>query len=202
MATIEKRETINDVVLQGRIVHKFSAPKVTILTLATRNANSVSNYPKVVCFEELKNEADKFEKGDYVEVKGNIQSSKRNPEIKNQVLISIFAESVKEAKSVMEKTFAVEGNYIPQVNEFRLSGTVVSVDNPAGNILNVTVRTDKNNRPSFVKLTRFLKGGSDPVIDVRPGDFVYILGHVQTHRSDARDETKYFQNYVISELKK
>lgn len=200
--TVEKRETINDVVLQGKIVHKFSAPKVTILTLATRNSTSVSNYPKVVFFEALKEAADKFDKNDYVEITGNIQSSKRDPSIKNQVLISIFAESINGAKSEMEEAFCVEGNYISQINEFRISGPVVAVDNPASNILNITVRTDKNGRPSFVKLTRFLKGKSDPALDVRPGDFIYVLGHVQTHKSDAHDETKYFQNYVISELKK
>lgn len=193
-----KRETSNDVSLQGVIVHKFSAPKVTILTLSTGNATPVPNYPKVVFFGELKNDADTYEKGDFVQVSGNIQSSKRNPEIKNQVLESIFAESIKGAKSSMEENFDVEGRYIPYKNEFKLSGTVVASDLSTENILNITVRTDKNNRPSFVRLTKFLKGRN---VDIRIGDYVYILGHVQTHKSETENGIKYYQNYVVSEFK-
>ena len=63
----EKRETINEVVLQGGIVHKLSTPDVTILTLTTGNITAVKNYPKVVCFRDAKEQADKFKEGDYEE---------------------------------------------------------------------------------------------------------------------------------------
>lgn len=202
MTTYEKRETTNDVTLQGGIVHKFSAPKVTILTLVTKNNASVANYPKVVFFGDMKDEADKFEKGDCVKVTGNIQSSKRKPEIKNQVLTSVFAESIESAKSSMEENFDVIGDFVPYKNEFKISGSVVAVDTSAKGIFNITVRTDKNSRPSFVKLTRFVKGKSYLATEVCVGDYVYVLGHVQTHKSDASGETKYFQNYVITEIKK
>lgn len=194
-----KRETTNDVSLQGIVVHKFSTDKVTILTLSTGNSTVIPNYPKVVFFGELKTEADNYEKGDFVKVLGNIQSSKRNPEIKNQVLESIFAEKIEGAKSSMKEKFGVEGRYIPFKNEFNLSGTVVAVDLSTENILNVTVRTDKNGRPSFVRTTKFLNSGK--AIDVSVGDFVYALGHIQTHKSEKNDEVKYFQNYVVSEFK-
>lgn len=200
MAINERKETINDVTLQGVIVYKFSAPKVTILTIATGNSTNVPNYPKAVFFGPLKEQADTFEKGDCVKVTGNIQSSKRNPEIKNQVLISVFAEGIEAAKTAMEEAFDIEGNFVQYKNEFKLSGAVVSVDIAASNILNITVRTDKNGRPSFVKLTKFLRGKNS--IDIHPGEFVYVLGQIQTHKSETENGTNYFQNYVISEIKK
>ena len=202
MSTYEKRETTNDVILQGKIVHVFSTSNVTIMTLATRTATSVVNYPKVVFFSPVKEQADKFKERDYVEISANIQSSKRKPDIKNQVTLALFGESIREAKSVMETAFDMEGNYIPNKNEFKLSGSVVSVNAVTNNIHRITVRTDKNSRPSFVQLTKFINNKNDPILEVRPGEFVYVLGHVQTHKSQKGDETKYFQNYVISEFKK
>lgn len=202
MSTYEKRETTNDVILQGKIVHVFSTPKVTILTLATKTASSVVNYPKVVFFGPVKEQADGFKEHDHVQINANIQSSKKKPEIQNQVTLALFGEAICEAKSVMETAFDVEGNYIPNKNEFKLSGSVVSVNVVTNNIHRITVRTDKNGRPSFVQLTKFINNKNDPILEVRPGEYVYVLGHVQTHKSKKGDEVKYFQNYVISEFKK
>lgn len=200
----ENRETINEVTLQGGITHKFSTDKVTILTLVTKGPNSIANYPKAVFFGEAKKQADQFGKGDFVKISGNIQSSKRNPKIENQVTLAVFGEGVQRAKTVMEDAFNVEGRYVPHQNEFKLAGSVVSVGTATPGILVITVRTNKNGRPSFVSLTRFVnnKNGANAVADVQVGDFVYAVGHVQTHKSDKNGEAKYFQNYVVSELKK
>ena len=204
MSEKEVKNTTNDVVLQGSIVHKFSTPAVTILTLAVKTSPTIVNYPKVTFFGEAKNKADQFEKGDIVKVDGNIQSSKVNPKIKNQVTLAVFGEDVTGAKTVMEEAFNVEGRYVPHKNEFKIAGTVTSVVAVTPEVLAVTVRTDKNKRPSFVRLTRFVgaKNGTDRVSEVAPGDFIYAVGHVQTHKSAKSGETKYFQNYVVSEFKK
>ena len=198
----EKRETINELVLQGGIVHKLSTSDVTILTITTGNITSIKNYPKVVCFREAKEQADKFKEGDYVRVTANIQSSKRNPKIKNQALESIFAESVEEAKSVMEEKFNVEGYFVAYQNELKICGPVVSTSSLAGNVCNIVVRTMKNDRLSFVKLTKFIKSPNDPALAIAPGDYVYALGHIQTRKKEVNGKPHTFQNCVISEIKK
>lgn len=196
------KETINEVVLQGRISYKFSTPKATVLTLTVDGATGVYNYPRVVCFGKVKEEADKFEKGNFVKVTGNIQSSKRNPKVKNQSLESVFAESVEEAKTVMKEAFDVDGHFVSQKNEFKVGGEVTGTENLTGNIYNLVVKTSKNGRISFVKLTKFVKSPEDPIFGVNPGDDVYVLGHIQTRKKTENGISQYFQNYVISEIKK
>ena len=196
------KETINEVVLQGAVAYKFSNAEATVLTLIVGGTTNVSNYPRVVCFGETKKQADQFEKGDFVKVTGNIQSSKRKPKIKNQSLESVFAETVEKAKTDMEETFSVDGHYVSNKNSFKIGGEVTGTESLAGNIYNITVKTTKNNRLSFVKLTRFVKSTEDVTLSVNPGDYVYVLGHIQTRKKTENGVTQYFQNYVISEITK
>jgi single-stranded DNA-binding protein len=196
------KETINEVVLQGSVAYKFSTSEATVLTLIVNGATNVSNYPRVVCFGEAKKQADEFEKGDFVKVTGNIQSSKRKPKIKNQSLESVFAESVEKAKTVMEETFEVDGHYVSYKNDFKIGGEVTATECLTGNIYNITVKTTKNNRLSFVRLTKFVKSTDDAVLSIAPGDYVYVLGHIQTRKKTDNGVSQYFQNYIISEVKK
>ena len=196
------KETVNEVVLQGSVAYKFSNDDATVLTLIVGGATNVSNYPKVVCFGEAKKQADKFEKGDFVKVTGNIQSSKRKPKVKNQSLESVFAESVEKAKTDMEETFKVDGHYVTYKNFFKVSGEVTATECLAGNIYNITVKTTKNGRLSFVRLTKFVKSAEDSVLAIAPGDYVYVLGHIQTRKKTDNGVSQYFQNYIISEVKK
>ena len=196
------KETINEVVLQGGVAYKFSTSEATVLTLIVSGATNVTNFPKVVCFGEAKKQADKFEKGDFVKVTGNIQSSKRKPKIKNQSLESVFAESVEKAKTDMEETFDVDGRYVTYKNGFKIGGEVTATECLSGNIYNITVKTMKNNRPSFVRLTRFVKSNEDTVLSIAPGDYVYVLGHIQTRKKTEDGVSQYYQNYIISEVKK
>ncbi len=196
------KETINDVVLQGSVAYKYSTPEATVLTMIVGGATNVSNYPKVVCFGEAKKQADEFEKGDFVKVTGNIQSSKRKPKVKNQSLESVFAESVEKAKSVMEEAFEVDGHFVSYKNEFKIGGEVTATECLTGNICNITVKTTKNNRLSFVRLTKFVRSTEDVVLSIAPGDYVYVLGHIQTRKKTENGVSQYYQNYVISEVKK
>ena len=152
-----KKETSNEVNLQGKIVYKYSTPKATMLTLSIKNPlTSVKNFPNIVFFGEAKRQADTFNEQDFVKVIAHLQSSKRNPAIKNQITLSIFGDQICGAKSTMETNFNVEGDYFPYKNEFKLAGPAIASRAIAENLHEITIKTEKGGRPSFVKLTKFI----------------------------------------------
>lgn len=197
---------VNEVILQGIIVHKFVTDKVAILTIGTGNATRKPNYPKVVCFNEVKDDVrDLFELGDRVRVTGNIQSSKYKKEIKNQNTLSVFAEKVEPAFSTLKSEFedadiSNEG-YIPSINKFKVAGKVVRVESPSDGIVRLTVSATKNNRISFIKLTYFVKDVDSIMTTYNPGDQVFAIGVVQTVKKGS-DVVKHFENYVVTSLSK
>lgn len=197
----EKRETINEVVLQGGVAYKYSTESVTILTLAI-GAKESKNFPRAVFFGDAKKEADKFQKGDFVKISGNIQSSKKIPKIKNQETESIFGETIEKAKSSMEENFEVEGSFVSYKNEIKVAGTVVAAECLNGDIYNITIRTNKNDRLSFVKLTRYIRTKDDPIFSVLIGDYVYVIGVIQTAKKEKDGSPYTFQNFIVSEIKK
>ena len=198
-------KNVNNVTIQGVIVHKFVTPKIAILTIMTKTAAPKPNYPKVLFFGELRDLIEKdFEQGDHVFVTGNIQSSKPRPGIKNQSLISIFGESIEHSQSVMEKTFNISAteSYKPFVNTIELAGTVVRIECPVDNMIRMCVSVKKNGRQSFVTVIHYTRAPQKILDDVSVGDHVYIVGSVQTPKKESNGSVKHFENYVAFEITK
>ena len=193
-------EFVNEITIQGRLVHKYSAEKATILTINAGRSGASSDFPKVVFFGDAREEAAKHDTGSFVKITGNIQSSKKKPNIKNQVLVSIFGETIGPAETQLEKDFSVPGVYAPIVNHFRLAGNIVSVDIPSKNIVRFTVKCYKNGHPSFIPLVHFTKNPTRVVAEHLPGSFVRAYGSVQTSRTEKNGVTHYHQSYVATEL--
>ena len=193
-------EAVNEVVLQGKIVHKFATDKTTILTISTGRATLVPNHPKVVFFGDVKDEAAKYEVGEFVHVIGNIQSSKRNPKIKNQSTLSVFGESIEAAKTQFEQDFGVPGKYAPVINHFKIAGRISAIDIPSKNVVRITVVCPKNGRISFVTVSHFAKDPAKVIADHLPGSFVRVYGNVSTSKVVKGKDTRYYQSYIASEL--
>ena len=196
---------INDVTLQGKIVHKFVTPKIAILTINTGNATSEVNYPKVLCFNDLRDIAEtKFNEGDFVLVHGNIQSSRRRPEIKNQSTIAIFGESLEPAQSSIEQETGIKAKdaRIPFINKFVVAGEVKGVDSPTSDMVRLRIATNKNGHLSFVRLVHFTHNPADIINEIKAGDRVCVVGCTQTNKKLVDDETRYFEDYVALEIAK
>lgn len=194
---------INDVTVQGIIVHKFVAPKIVILTVKTKTSTNKFNFPKVLFFGELKDKVEKeFNNGDHVCITGNIQSSKPRPGIKNQSLVSIFGESIETSHSMMEQTFNIniENSYKPYANIFELAGLVTRIECPVDNMFRIIIMTKKNNHLSFIPTIFYTKEPEKVLKTIHVNDYVYALGMVQTPRKENNGETKYYENYVLSEI--
>lgn len=200
-ATKLAKQDVNEVVIQGKIIHKYAAEKVTILTISTGRATAIPNYPKVVFFEDLKDTAASYEVGTFVKAVGNIQSSKRNPHIKNQTVLSVFGESIELAETQFELDHGIPGAFAPVINHFKLAGVITAIDIPTRNIVRLTVKCVKNGRTSFVTLSYFSKEPAKVIAEHLPGTFVRASGSVQTSKTEKDGVTKHYQSYVASELK-
>lgn len=199
-------ESINEVVLKGTIIHKFVTPEVAILTISTGNSTPVVNFPKVVFFGDLRTEVENnFSKGEHVTIVGNIQSSRKKENVKNQIMQSIFAESITKTVSAMEAAFGVStsSSYKKYENTFKIAGEVMSLDCPADSMIRMTIRTYKNNRVSFSRFVFYTANPEDVLSSIHPKDHVFGLGCIQTSKKTKKNnETQYFQDYVITELAK
>lgn len=200
------QKSTNNVLLKGTIVHKFVTPDVAILTINTGKSTPVVNFPKVLFFGDLRSEVEeKYDMGDHVTVTGNIQSSKRKETIKNQIMQSVFAESISETESLMEKAFGIctDSSYKTYENSFNIAGEVMSLDCPTDSMVRMTIRTYKNNRVSFARYVYYTTDVESVLSAVHPKDWIYAVGCIQTNKVHRKNgETQYFQNYVLTEIAK
>ena len=200
----------NEVVVQGVVVHKYSTPKVTILTLSTGRATGVVNYPKCVCFNEAKEAADKFKEHDHVTVYGNVQSSIRTADNERRYTTqSIYADRVEETPRIMENAFGIKtGDYEDPENLVKIAGEVLFVTVPSDNILRLIVRTEKNGRRSNVQAFYFTDKAKDLAEVINRGDNVCFVGTIQTSKKTRKDEETnedrivHYENVVIRSLRK
>ena len=196
---------VNNVTVQGVIVHKFVTPKIAILTIMTKTAAPKPNYPKVLFFGDLRDAVESdFEKGDHVYVTGNIQSSKARPGIKNQSLISVFGESIDHSQSVMEKTFNIDADssYKPFINSIELAGLVTRIECPTDNMIRMCVSVRKNGRQSFVTVIHYTNKPEEILASIHVNDQVYIVGSIQTPKKESNGTVKHYENYVAFEITK
>lgn len=196
-----KTTDTNEVLIQGVIVHKFATDDVAIITVNTGRATPVPNYPKILFFGEMLDKAKKYEVGDHVKITGNLQSSRRKENIKNQIMQSIFAESIEYTPSIMEdayKDIAVPRSHKPSVNKFAISGKVVKAQNLNADIVRLTLRVKKGKHISFPKLVLYTRN-AEKVIEEITDKYVYTIGCVQTSKKETKDRINHYENYVITE---
>jgi hypothetical protein len=197
--------SINDVMLEGIIVHKFVTPKIAILTINTGNATPEPNYPKVLFFGDfIKDIEMNYEVKDHVKIIGNIQSSRYKPGIKNQNTISIFGEGIEHAKTAIKETFGVDttASYYKFKNEIKISGKLIAIEKVYRNLIRLKVLTRKNDRISFVTLVYYTDEPDIILNQFAKDDDVCIIGCVQTTKKENNGETHYFENYVANSIAK
>ena len=194
----------NEVIERGTIVNKFVTDKATLLTLAVRTPKAV-NFPKFVFFGDLaKDVAENYNEKDHVDVTGNVQSSKRTVDGRTIYSQSIFAEKIAPSPKLLEDSFGKDiGNrYADPINSVKIAGEVVSIFSPSNNIVQITIRTEKNGHLSFVKAFLFSRNSGKVLEDFHKGDTVYMVGEIQTPRKEKDGVTNYFENVVVKEIQK
>ena len=173
----------NIVELKGKIVCKYVTPnKNNVLLKIGCRGNAIS------CFtadDSLKRQLQSFEVGDYINITGNIQSSKRQDRI-TQV---VFIDEIRPPKYTD----------ISLYNQFWLNGTVVKMQE-LDNCMRIIIRTDNDGRISYVPVVYFHPDVRRLNFEI--GQSIHTQGSIQSVRkADSKGGYVFYQNYVGSQDK-
>lgn len=134
----------NSARLVGEVVSVYPTEKVTILTIKTERKDgdkTYFSYPKVICFDKVKPQADKICVGDHVLVNCTIQSNKRDENIKNQSLRTIAVNHISKVDPTDER--------YRSVNSFRFVCRILKADRIRENLVVARI-TYYTNRVHYV----------------------------------------------------
>lgn len=183
-------KTENTVTLRGTIVHLFYTDKVAIVTI--KAITELPNTPKILFFGELiEKVVANYGVDDLVEITGNIQSSKRKPNVEHQQLISIFGESIHKISDIPNRM---------ESNSFTLAGTCLYVQKKCENLLKIKVVTVKCGHVSFVECDYYTSTPDEILERFYKGQTLRITGSVQTVKRIKGTEIRYYQNYVVRHI--
>lgn len=188
-----KNNVKNSARLVGEVVNKHSTDKVTILTIKTIkeiNGKERICFPKAICFERVKPQADNLEIGDYALLDCTIQANERDESIKNQSMRTIAVNHITKVDAADERYHSV--------NAFRFYCRVRNIkrinDNVAvARIFFFTTRAHymnivfKHNNPDIV----------NAFCSLSPYQNVIINGSIETGKYTRKDgSNKYTEDCV------
>ena len=175
--------------IKGKILHKYVTPKGNNVLLRIGTGNNI-----VLCFitdPTLKKYTEAFDTGDYINLIGNIQSSRRFDSNQNRTADTqvVFVESITPPDYT-------DNSYY---NHFRICGKIVRVQELKC-CLKITVRTNNNGRLSFVPVVIYHP--ANHIKAFNNGDYIQAEGSVQSVKKyDIRTgKYNYYQNYVAEKM--
>ena len=178
----------NIVHLKGKILYKYETPKNQHLILKIGCGSNV-----VSCFatnEKVKMHLKDFSVGNYINISGNIQSSRRYDKDGE----SIICTQIVFIDSIIPPDYTDKGCFY---NRFWLNGTVSEIREHK-NCLKITVRTDNEGRISFIPVTFYYP--DIRLLNFEVGEKIATQGSIQSVRKvDRNGNFKYYQNYVGSQ---
>ena len=177
----------NLIQIKGKILYIYETPKNKHLLLRIGcGANVLSCF---ITDDKIKEQFSEYKVGDYINLSGNIQSSRRYSE-KEQKIVNTQITFV---DNINPRQYVDKGFY----NRFWLNGTVSEI-RELNNCLKITVRTDNDGRISFVPVTFYYPDVS--LLNFEIGERIQTQRCVQSVRKiDRNGNHKYFQNYVGSQ---
>lgn len=180
----------------GEVVAKYPTSAVTILTIKTVLGENKYSFPKVICFERVKPQADKIEVGDHVLVDCAIQSNKRDESIKNQSMRTIAANHIIKVDPNGER-------YRP-TNAFRFFCRVLSTNKINDHVVLARIFFFTN-RAHYMTVV-FKSDDTDKIdefCNIETNQPVILNGSVETKRFRRKDgELKYTEDCVVRSFAK
>lgn len=177
----------NEVTLKGTIVKVVAAKKVTAITLCTRAAVTVSNYPTVMFFGENGPKAATFKEGERVIIKGTLQSYDETKLRKGQsaVLTTGFSIEYDHTEEINETTGdlalrPIETACRQDENTFEVRGQILAIESSKRGETTVTIRTIVGGRWSTIKYPYFARNTDYFLKNIFVHQFVKGVGTIQT----------------------
>ncbi|MBQ0083973.1 MAG: hypothetical protein KBS52_04335 [Clostridiales bacterium] len=181
---------VNQVFLAGTVVYKYAPPngKCTILTIKSFDGEK-ANFPHIVCYQKNKATADKISVGDYVSIRGNVQSSiLKDGTARTSVICNEIYHKPENKKMFGE---------IIYLNRMNIFGDVVNIKQITPNLTEFTVKTHVDGRTSIFPVDFYSAAAGD----INIGDKVMINGNVQTvKKTNSFGTISHYENYVAFKI--
>ena len=168
----------NEIQIKGKILYVYETPrKGNLLVRVGCKGNVVLCF---ICNQSLKEQFRSFSVGDYINLTGNIQSSKRD----DKITYTVFVESI------IPLEFSDRSFY----NQFWLNGTVAAIQH-LNECIKIIIKTENESRISYVPVVFYYPDIRKLNFEV--GEKIATTGSVQSVRKKSADgEYVYYQNYV------
>lgn len=175
--------------IKGRILYKYVTPKANNVILKIGTGKNI-----VDCFVSdpiLKKHVTDFSVGNYINLEGNIQSSRRYDANLNQTKDTqiIFVDNITPIHYTDRSWY----------NRFWLYGKIVRVQELHG-CLKLVIRTCNNGHLSFVPIVIYFP--DNKIRSISQGSNIHVEGSVQSVKKYDMINGKhiYYQNYVASRV--
>lgn len=182
----------NIVTIRGEIASKLVTPRAAFISV--KPATLEFNLPNFIfvgsIIERIRTD---YNAGDLVEIKGYLQTGKKSKEPKNAELKRVYGESITPI-SLSELEPSSDNNV------FQVCGTLRGVKKICENVVRFNVMTMKNDKVMFVKIEQYTSEPDKVVESFRPGEFVTVIGNVQTSRKVKRGQPVYYENYIARKV--
>ncbi len=174
---------INKSIIRGTVIRKIRKEDkwvlLTILTHSNPMLGSRRDYPTVFFYGNEIELADKFNEGDHVTIEAMITTSRYHR------TETVYGIAISETKKEEDKDLGIIdlGRFLPDKNEVCIKGEIVHMfdtKNTKANLIIVTVKTVVNGIIAFPQIACFGRQYNSVIKELKDGDYVCILAHVQT----------------------
>lgn len=213
-----ERKDLNQIIIQGPIVRKFSNHIATNLVVKTPKLNlpgfvkegeTCYNYPDVAFYGSEKDSvAETYQEGDVVKIVGTVQTQKKVSKDTGRTYFEqrLIGLSIEEAEKELAEFGLDAGAYTASENRVKLMGTISKLSLASKNVLNINIRTFYNGRVNNIQTFIYGRRASSLMEELTVGDKVCAVGSIQTPKKivgiGEEKEERHFRNIVLSSISK
>lgn len=213
-----ERKDLNQIIIQGPIVRKFSNHIATNLVVKTPKLNlpgfvkegeTCYNYPNIAFYGPEKGSVDEtYQEGDVVKIVGTIQTQKKISKDTGRPYYEqrLIGMSIEEAEKELAEFGLDAGVYTASENKVKLIGSISKLNLASKNILNINIRTFYNGKVNNIQTFIYGKQANTLFEEFTVGDKVCAIGSIQTPKkivgTGEEKEERHFRNAVLSSISK
>lgn len=212
-------EPMNEVYLRGRISHLYGNERFGSLTVPyneivtrrirengqSRFEQTVETYFPEALFNastKTKGIVQSFREGDYVLIKGYLGAYSVPNGGGFTERTAIYIDEIEHDATRMEQMLGIggfNGRYTEAANEIRLEAKVIGISKRREDIYELRLETRKDNR-TYAATGMYFRAPQGLDQRIHLGDTVYVIGAMESARSEYRGKVYFTQTFVIQEL--
>lgn len=212
-------EPMNEVYLRGRISHLYGNERFGSLTVPyneivtrrvrengqSRFEQSVETYFPEALFNastKTKGIIQSFREGDHVLIKGYLGAYSYQTGGGFAERTAIYVDEIEHDATRMEQMLGISGfngRYADAANEIRLEAKIAGISKRREDIYEIRLETRKDGR-TYVVTGMYFRAPQGLDQRIHLGDTVYVIGAMESARSEYRGKVYFTQTFVIQEL--